>query len=146
MFLTFKHFKPYVLIDGLFLYKKNVYSLPAVLVWPLVVKSVSMLVQECSRGTLFSEIISIKKTLFSDMFGSGQPFSLRNNHLSCYCCSISNHPFSLISRFIKKFPPFLVSLSLDFAEILPLSQRFLGEACLNFNLGVATPGQLFGSH
>ena len=59
----------------------------------LIVRSVSMLVQECSGRTLFSEITSIRKTLFSDMFGTEQPFSLRNNHLSGYCCSISKHPF-----------------------------------------------------
>ena len=39
-------------------------------VWPILVKSISMLVQECSGGALFSEIINIRKTLFSDMLGA----------------------------------------------------------------------------
>ena len=67
-----------------------------------------ILVQECSGGTLFSEIISIKKTLFSDMFGTEQPFSLRNNNSSGYCYIISKHLFSLISRCIEKYPFFWI--------------------------------------
>ena len=43
--------------------------------WPLLVESVSMLVQECSGDTLFS---SYKKNSFSNTFGVKQPFSLRN--------------------------------------------------------------------
>ena len=63
--------------------------------WPLLVKSVSMLVQECFGGTIFSEILCIKKTFFFDMFGTKQLFPLRNKHL-----------FSYISKFLIKRKPF----------------------------------------